>query len=261
MPEFTSYEPGTPSWVDLASSDLASSKAFYSALFGWEAQDVPDPSAGGYGFFLLRGKLIAGYGPTMAPRQPSAWGTYIQVDDANKTAEAVQGAGGTVVAGPMDIPGDAGRMAVFTDREGAFFSVWQPNQHKGAQLANEPGAFCWNELNSRDLDAAKAFYPSVFGWTVEGGSEGGWEYYEWKRGGTATIGGLMPIPPGVPAEVPPHWLTYFAVTDTDAAVAEASRLGAVAVAGPMDSPAGRLAVLRGPQGEAFAVISLPTTAG
>ncbi|WP_045875755.1 VOC family protein [Pseudofrankia sp. DC12] len=256
MAEFTSYEPGTPSWVDLASSDLASSKAFYGALFGWEAQDVPDPAAGGYGFFLLRGKLIAGYGPTMAPGQPSAWATYVQVDDADKTAEAVRGAGGSVVAGPVDIPGGAGRMAVCTDREGAFFSVFQPDQHKGAQLANEPGAFCWNELDSRDIDAAKAFYPAVFDWTVEGSADGGWEYYEWKRGGTATVAGMMPMPPGVPAQVPPYWVTYFGVTDTDAAVAEAGRLGATTVAGPMDSPAGRLAVLSGPQGEVFAIIKL-----
>jgi predicted enzyme related to lactoylglutathione lyase len=256
MAEFTSYEPGTPSWVDLASSDLASSKAFYGALFGWEAQDVPDPSAGGYGFFLLRGKMVAGYGPTMMPGQPSAWATYVQVDDADKAAEAARSAGGAVVAGPMDLPGDAGRIAVCTDREGAFFSVFQPGQHTGAQLANEPGAFCWNELNSRDIDAAKAFYPSVFAWTVEGGTNEGWEYYEFKRGGTSSIAGLMPMVSAVPAEVPAHWITYFAVSDTDAAVAEALRLGASALAGPMDSPAGRLAVLAGPQNEVFAVITM-----
>jgi predicted enzyme related to lactoylglutathione lyase len=256
MAEFTAYEPGTPCWVDLASSDLAATKSFYGGLFGWEAEDVPDPSAGGYGFFQLRGKLVAGYGPTMGPGQPSAWSTYVQVDDADKTADAVRAAGGTVVAGPMDLPGDAGRIAVCTDREGAFISLFQTGQHKGAQLANEPGAFCWNELDSRDLAAAKAFYPAVFDWTVKGGAEGGWEYYEWMRG-TASIGGLMPMPAAVPAEVPSHWITYFAVADTDAAVATARQLGASAVyAEPMDSPAGRFAVLGGPQGEAFAVIAM-----
>jgi uncharacterized protein len=252
MPEFTAYESGTPSWVDLASSDLAASKSFYSGLFGWEAEDVPDPTAGGYGFFTLRGKMVAGYGPTMTAGQPSAWATYIQVDDADKTAETVRGAGGTVVMPPMDIPGGAGRMAVFTDREGAYFSVFQPDRHKGAELANEPGSFCWNELDSRDVAAAKAFYPAVFDWTVEGGTEGGWEYYEWKRGGTATIGGLMPMP----ADVPVYWLTYFAVSDTDAAVARARQLGATVWREPIDSPAGRLAVLGGPRGEAFAIIKM-----
>ena len=36
MPEFTSYLPGTPSWVDLSTGDAAAAKAFYGALFGWE---------------------------------------------------------------------------------------------------------------------------------------------------------------------------------------------------------------------------------
>jgi predicted enzyme related to lactoylglutathione lyase len=256
MAEFTAYESGTPSWVDLASPDLAAAKSFYAALLGWEAQDAPGPEAGGYGFFLLRGKMVAGYGPTMGAGQPSAWATYVQVDDVDKTAEAVSGAGGSVVAGPMDIPGGAGRMAVCTDREGAFFSLFQPGRHKGAELANEPGAFCWNELDSRDVAAARAFYPAVFDWTVEGGADGGWEYYEWKRGGTATVAGLMPMPGDVPAEVPATWVTYFAVADTDAVVAEARRLGGSVWREPMDSPAGRLAVLGGPQGETFAIIKM-----
>jgi predicted enzyme related to lactoylglutathione lyase len=257
MAEFSEYEPGTPSWVDLASTDLAASKAFYTGLFGWQADDVPDPSAGGYGFFTLRGKMVAGYGPTMMPGQPSAWSTYVSVDDADKTAEAVLGAGGGVVAAPMDLPNDSGRMAVFTDAEGAFISVFQPAGHKGAQLANEPGAFCWNELDTRDLAAAKSFYPAVFGWTVEGGSNEAMEYYEFKRGGTAPVAGLMPMPPDVPAEVPAMWLTYFAVADTDASVAEAGRLGASIWREPLDTPAGRLAVIGGPQGETFAIIALP----
>jgi predicted enzyme related to lactoylglutathione lyase len=50
MPTRTSFEPGTPSWVDLASPDLAASAAFYSALFGWEAKDQ-GPEAGHYHMF------------------------------------------------------------------------------------------------------------------------------------------------------------------------------------------------------------------
>ena len=47
MPTRTSYEPGTPSWVDLASPDLAASVSFYSTLFGWEAEDQ-GPESGHY---------------------------------------------------------------------------------------------------------------------------------------------------------------------------------------------------------------------
>ncbi|WP_322770660.1 VOC family protein [Frankia sp. Cr1] len=256
MAEFMSYPAGTPCWVDLGSPDLEASRSFYSGLLGWEAQEVPDPGAGGYTMFTLRGKLVAGLGPLFGEGQPPTWNTYISVDDVDKTAEAVLGAGGRVLAGPMDVM-EAGRMAVFTDPAGAAVSVWQPGEVKGAELANEPGAFCWNELDTRDLSAAKAFYPAVFGWAVDdSGAQGGpMEYYEWKRDGE-TIAGMMPMPPNIPAEVPSFWLTYFAVTDTDAAVTEAQALGGSLLMPPMDIPTGRFAVLAGPHRETFGIIRL-----
>jgi predicted enzyme related to lactoylglutathione lyase len=58
------------------------------------------------------------------------------------------------------------------------------------------------------------------------------------------------------ANVPPNWLVYFAVADTDAAVAKAQELGAKVMMGKQDSPAGPFAVLMDPQGAAFAVIQV-----
>jgi predicted enzyme related to lactoylglutathione lyase len=252
MAEFTSYEAGTPCWVDLGSPDLEASKAFYGSLFGWDAHVAPDPDAGGYTMFTLRGKQVAGLGPLMGEGQPPAWSTYVAVEDADKTAEAVRGAGGQVLVGPMDVM-SAGRMAVFMDSAGAAVSVWQAREHTGAELANEPGTFCWNELDTRDLAAARAFYPAVFGWTIHDAGIDGMEYYEIKRG-DATVGGMMPMPPAVPAQVPSNWLTYFAVDDTDAAVAKIKDLGGAVMAEPMDIPAGRFAVVTGPHGEAFGII-------
>jgi uncharacterized protein len=78
----------------------------------------------------------------------------------------VNEAGGTVVMPPFDVPG-AGRMGVFTDPSGAAFSVWQPDEHKGAQLVNEPGAWSFNSLNTRDPEGAAVFYKAVFGWSSE----------------------------------------------------------------------------------------------
>ncbi|MGV9869167.1 VOC family protein, partial [Rhodococcus koreensis] len=51
-----------------------------------------------------------------------------------------------------------------------------------------------------------------------------------------------------------HWLTWFQADDTDAVLARATELGATVVAGPDDSPAGRMGIVQGPQGEAFGVI-------
>ena len=94
---------------------------------------------------------------------PAVWNTYIWVDNADETAAKVREAGGSVLMEPMDIF-DSGRMAFFADPEGAEFGVWQPNQHRGASVVNEPGSLNFNGLHTRDLEGAKAFYGAVFGW-------------------------------------------------------------------------------------------------
>jgi uncharacterized protein len=253
MPTRTSYEPGTPSWVDLASPDLAASATFYAKLFGWEAHDQ-GPEAGHYHMFEKNGLPVAGAGPIMMEGQPPAWTTYISVTDADATIAKVKAAGGTVFVEPMDVL-DVGRMAVFADPTGAAAAVWKPRQHIGAGLVNEPGALVWNELSTRDPAAAAAFYGDVFGWEAASSDAAGMEYTEWKLHGV-DIGGMMTMPAEVPAEVPSYWLTYFGTVDCDATVAQATGDGASLVVGPVDIPIGRFAVLSDPTGAMFAVIAL-----
>ena len=116
MPEFTSYDAGTPSWVDHASKDLEASNAFYGALFGWEAEDQGE-EMGHYTLLRKGGKAVAGNMGVMAESQPSVWVTYVSVDDADATVDLAKKAGGMVFAEPMDVA-DIGRMAVFADPEG-----------------------------------------------------------------------------------------------------------------------------------------------
>jgi predicted enzyme related to lactoylglutathione lyase len=192
----------------------------------------------------------------MGEGQPSAWITYVSVENADDTVARATKAGATVFAGPMDVS-DIGRMAVFADPGGAAIGVWQPKTFIGAELANEPGAFAWNELNTRDLPGAKAFYAEVFGWTPEDATMEGMQYTEWKLG-DKTIAGMLAMPDMVPAEVPPYWLVYFGVDDTDAVVARAVELGASTLVPATDIPPGRFAVLADPDGAPFAVIKLPS---
>jgi predicted enzyme related to lactoylglutathione lyase len=255
MVEKTSYAPGTPAWVDLGTPDPAAARTFYSTLFGWEIQDL-GPEAGGYTIATLRGKQVAGLGPLMAPGQPPAWTTYVYVDDVDATAKAVEAAGGTVMAPPFDVM-EAGRMAVFMDPTGAVIAGWQPNQHRGAEIVNEPGAFCWTELATRDVDAAKRFYRSVFGWDSETHEMGPMVYTEFKLNGES-IAGMMAMGDQFPPEVPPHWLVYFAVEDTDGSLAKVNELGGPTLAPAMDIPSGRFAVVADPQGAAFGIIRLPS---
>lgn len=252
MAEFTKYEPGTPSWVDIGVPDVEAAVAFYSKLFGWTVADA-DPAGGGYRMAQLREKFVAGIGPAQDPGPPR-WTTYVTVADADATAAAVKGAGGSVLLEPMDVM-DAGRMAVFADPTGAPFSVWQPGAHIGSQLANEPGSFTWTELNTRDPETAAAFYGAVFGWKAETTTEP-MPYTQFMLG-DKSVAGMMDVTGRVPDEVPAQWLVYFAVPDTDAALASTTAGGGTAMVGPVDIPdMGRFAVLTDPQGAVFAVIAM-----
>ena len=229
MPDVDGFAAGTPSWVDLASPDLDASAAFYGELLGWDCTEAAeDDSAGGYRMFTLRGRSVAGLGPVQGEAPPN-WTTYVTVDDADAAAAKIAEAGGTAFLEPMDVL-DAGRMAVFADSGGAVFAIWQPMQHRGAQIVNEPGALTWNELATRDLAASKEFYGAVFGWegdTMPAG-ESNPEYTMLRLAGTENaIAGMITMsdaiyPPGVPA----HWLTYLQVADCAAATAKAKQLGA-----------------------------------
>jgi predicted enzyme related to lactoylglutathione lyase len=252
--ELERYVNGVPSWVDLSSGDLAGAREFYSELFSWNAPEGL-PEAGGYTVCDLGGKTVAGLGPNMAPGSPPHWSTYVNVDSADETIAKVEANGGTVYMGPMDVM-EAGRMAVFADPGGAAIGLWQPNQHMGAQLVNEPGTYCWSELMTDDLAGAKVFYQAVFGWGAETqGPEGPGGYTEWKIGGRS-IGGMMAMPEQMPAGAPPCWGVYFAVSDTDASVARAEELGASVMVPPADIEPGRFAVLADPEGAVFNVLAL-----
>ena len=257
MTEVSEHPPSTPSWVDLGTPDIDATVEFYGTLFGWEAAEGENAAeTGGYRLATLRGKPVAGLMPLMEEEQQPAWSTYVSVEDADAVAGKARDAGGQVVAEPMDVM-DLGRMALFTDPTGAFFGIWQPRTFPGAAIVNEPATLTWNELNTRDPDAARGFYTSVFGWDARDFDMGGGpDYVTWHRAGEdRSVGGMMDMRGRVPDEVPANWLVYFAVDDTDATVAKARELGANVAVEPMDIPdVGRFAVLTDPHGAAFAVI-------
>jgi predicted enzyme related to lactoylglutathione lyase len=248
------YAPGTPSWIDLGSPDVDASIRFYGDLFGWSASEAGPPEAGGYRFFLQDGKMVAGLGPLMMEGQPPAWLSYVTVADADETAAKARDAGGMVHVEPMDVL-DVGRMAVIADPTGAALGLWQPRRHTGAEIVNEPVSLAWNELNTRDTDAAKPFYEAIFGWQGDTAQMGDIEYTTWQLG-DKPVGGMIAMSEQVPAQVPAHWLAYFAVTDTDATMEKAKAGGGNVMFGPTDVPAGRFAVLADPHGAIFGVIKL-----
>jgi predicted enzyme related to lactoylglutathione lyase len=246
MPEMTRYEHGVPSWVDMGAPDYNAALSFYSHLFGWDGQDMGE-EAGHYHMVTKGGRMVAGIGPAQDPGPPR-WTMYINVDDVDSIGKAVQAAGGRVLMGPMDVM-TAGRMVVFADTTGAVAAAWQPKDHAGAQLVNEPGSFTWSELLSSNVEESKRFYGEVFGW----GWGGAPEYAEVQVGGRS-VAGLMIRPPDLPAEVPDNWQIYFGSADIDADVRKAKELGATVILPSTVIPnMGRFSVLMDPQGGTFAI--------
>jgi predicted enzyme related to lactoylglutathione lyase len=256
MPERTSYAPGTPCWVDLGTPEIDSATAFYTGLFGWHAAPSPDPAAAGYVTMTLHDRPVAGLMAQSADGPPVVWTVYVSVTDLDSTCHAVTRAGGRVLMEPIDVL-DQGRVAIFSDTVDAVLGAWQPRSFPGAGVAGEPGSFCWSELACRDIEKAKLFYATVFGWAAQTHPYRGVTYTEWSDpAGGPPHGGMIEMDEQWPRDIPAHWMVYFAVGDCDAAASRAVELGGSAPVPPTDIEPGRFAVLADPQGGHFSVIRL-----
>ena len=248
MGEREGFQPGTFCWVELSTSDQAAAKEFYASLFGWQADDRPVGEGSYYSMQLLGGRQVAAIaGQPQAQRDagvPPLWNSYVWVQDADEPAARAAALGAVVHAPPFDVM-QAGRMAVIQDPQGAFFMLWQPGEHRGAQLVNAPGALVWNELATSDMGAARDFYSALFGWRLEE-APGPMPYLVIKNG-EANNGGIRPLQ----GPEPPNWSVYFGTDDLDGALARVEELGGGKIAGPMDIQMARIAVVRDPQGAVF----------
>ncbi len=115
------------------------------------------------------------------------------------------------------------------------------------------GFFSWCELITTDVDAAKAFYTGLFGWTLEE-KPMGLDYTLVKADGNA-IGGIMATPPEAQG-IPPFWGSYVTVDDVDAISEKSVELGGKVLVPPRDIPhVGRFCVIQDPQGAVISAIS------
>jgi predicted enzyme related to lactoylglutathione lyase len=272
MPKREGYIPGVPCWVDTSQPDPEAALPFYRSLFGWEFEDMmPQGSEAKYFVGRLHDDDAAAIGSIPADAPPMAmWNTYVLVESAGESASKARDAGGQVAMEPFDVM-DSGRMAVLTDPEGAVFCVWQAKNHKGATVVNEHGSLNFNGLATRNPDGAKAFYGALFGWetlALPGGpmwtlpgygdhlEEGSPGLREQMAGMGAPEGFIDVVAAMNPiadddSDTRPHWTVTFAVDDVEATAAKASEVGGEVVAGPLDAPWTKMAVIKDPQGATF----------
>lgn len=249
----TKYPHGTFSWADSASSDPDKAKPFYLELFGWDKEDIPMGDGTSYTMMKLDGKDVVGLGPMQDEMKkmgiPSHWNNYIAVDDVDAMVALVKDNGGTVVAEPFDVF-DSGRMMVIQDPTGANVAFWQAKNHIGSGVVNKPGAVIWNELSTRDVDKAKAFYSKILGW----------EYKTDENNYTMILnkgrmnGGMIQMDDSW-GEMPPTWTTYFNIEDLDKALEKVTTIGGTVMMGKTSAgEVGEFAIIADPAGAVFTIM-------
>lgn len=266
MSEQDRYIPGVPCWIDLTPPDVDAAATFYAGLFGWELEDrVPAEVPAQYLYARIDGGAAAAIGtPIEGDQARTAWTAYVRVTDVEATLKQVWAAGGTVLTGPHDVPGQ-GRWARFADPEGAELALWQADALLGADVVNTHGSVNFNTLHTSDPAAAEAFYSAVFGWELLdiGGAHmwalpGYGDHLERREPGVIdrmramgapdrfwdVVAAVGPREAGAPAE----WGVTFGADDADAVAARAAELGATILQPPTDAPWTRTTVLRDPQG-------------
>jgi predicted enzyme related to lactoylglutathione lyase len=255
------YQDGQFCWTELATVDVEGAKAFYGGVLGWEFTDRPMPGdVGVYILISMDGQDVGGmYDITAVPDLPEGvpphWMPYIHVDDVDAVLAAAQESGGGMTFPAMDVPA-VGRMAGIRDPHGAAVALFRAAGSPGAQRCGmSAGAFTWWELATPDIEAAKAFYTGILPWTSQDMEMGSTKYSMMMLPG-CPAGGMLEMTDDWKG-IPPHWMSYIAVPDCDAACAKVVELGGKVCVQPFDIPnVGRNAVINDPQGAAVSLIKL-----
>jgi predicted enzyme related to lactoylglutathione lyase len=179
------------------------------------------------------------------------WTVYFASEDAAADCERVKELGGQVMVEPMVIS-DSGSMAICVDPTGAAFGFWQANQHIGSGAENEHGSMTWCEVNTRDSAAAREFYSKLLNATTS--KMEGMDYYMIQRGDDM-LAGILQMDEQWEG-IPPHWMAYFAVDNTDATFERAVAAGGKLQVPAFDMAYGRMAVLSDPAGATFSIVQL-----
>src|SRR5271169_4362020 len=256
MSNVDSHPPGSFCWLELATTDQAAAKSFYSSLFGWTPADSPLGPDAVYTIFRLEDRdAAAGY--TMFAEQrsqgvPPNWMLYVSVASADDAVKRANQAGGTVLKDAFDV-GESGRMAVLQDPTGAVFAVWQANKSQGIGIAHVDGTLCWADLSTPDPQRAGKFYSDLFGWQMMKEDEDPEHEYLHIKNGEHFIGGVPPAKYHSP-KAPAHWLAYILTSNCDATADKAKQLGGQLYLPPMIvENVGRMAVIADPQGAVLAL--------
>lgn len=252
-----SFQAGEAVWVELCTPDPEQAERFYTDLLGWTVRHEKLGSTT-YRMCSLDGRDVAGISDATAMHggRPRGWITYFAVDDIEASARQAVQLGGELVTPPRYLPA-AGTGAAVIDPFGAAFGLYQGESRAGVQVLNAVGALCWNELDTGEPLLSSHYYRDLFGFTTRphGDSPTAGAYTLLMLGETP-VAGVLELDNEWPNLLPSKWITYFSVASLDDAVARAGTLGGMATVGPVDSPYGRLQLIRDAGGHTLCLIQL-----
>lgn len=247
MPE--NLREGQPVWIDYTCHDFESTTKFYTEIFGWKFEDQ-GPDFGHYNMITKEGAAVGGamravnMDGTPNPMIPAMWTTYLHTNDIANTYAAALTAGAAPIAEPMSV-GPLGQMAVITDPTGAGVGMWQPGEFTGFDTPLTPGTPVWFELMTLNYPVAQEFYRTVFSFDIVA-----MEGFPYSTHGTEknAVAGICDASEWTQVS---FWRDYINVEDTDATATRVAELGGKVLAGPEDSPYGRIATVTDPEGATF----------
>lgn len=245
--------PGNFIWFDLVTDDVAASRSFYGALFGWTFRSTGS-SASDYTVVSLGQRDIGGMlRPEAAVAPRARWISLMSVTDPSAAARLTVARGGKVLVAPAAVP-HRGTHALLADAEGAVFGVLRSSTGDPVDTPVPDGDFFWVDLFSRDPARAAAFYRELAGYEVypsELEAPGGARLVL-AAGGLARAG-VAPLPR---TDLRPGWLPYVLVADVAAATQRAVAAGGRVLLAPRpDVLDSQLAVVADPRGGVIGLVN------
>lgn len=244
-------------WYELLTSDHQAAKAFYDAVVGW---DIETTASNPMDYRMIRtGSGLAGgvmqiTGDMREHGAKPTWLGYVGVDDVDATVTKAEELGASVLMPAFDVP-DVGRMALIADPQGIPLYVMrgESDAQSEAFSPDQQGHGAWNELNTTDLDAAKSFYPALFGWTLgDAMPMGEMGDYQFIEHGGRMIGAMMKVQPGSR----PAWNYCFRTDSVDRGFDAIKSGGGTVTYGPAEVPGGdRVVQAIDPEGAPFMIVS------
>lgn len=251
------HDPGRWVWVELLTADVAAARQFYGTVFGWQFQSLSDVNPR---YTLIESDGIRIGGMLDSPKRrtdgrSARWVGLLSVADVARAVAAAQAAGGSLVAGPLQLAG-RGEAALLADPEGARFGVMHATGGDPVERLPATGQWLWHELWAHDGSAMADFYAAVGGYSSAPRDMTG-PAREWllESDGSARAG-IVQAPRA--ERLRSSWLQYVRVASLDAALQRVREAGGRVLLAP--DPAirqGRVALVADPQGAALGLAEWP----